>query len=111
VSLLITEQTYERLKNQCSYAIRFIDTVKVKGKSESVKIYEVFDTDSPDIKQAKLATKKIFEQGLVLYHNRKITEAATLFAQCLETCARDGYLKFICIVVKKVLSRFQVSIL
>lgn len=111
VSLLITEQTYELLKNQCNYAIRFIDTVRVKGKSEFVKIYEVFDTDSPDIKQAKLATKKIFEQGLVLYHNRKITEAATLFAQCLETCAHDGISKIYLHRCEVLSSRFQVSIL
>jgi class 3 adenylate cyclase len=43
VSLLITQHTYARLLNPSHYTIRAIDTVKVKGKSELVTVYEVFD--------------------------------------------------------------------
>jgi hypothetical protein len=50
VSLLITHQTFKRLQNPTDYAIRRIDEVKVKGKSEYVTIYEVFDADPPELK-------------------------------------------------------------
>ena len=47
VSLLITQETFLRLENPSEYAIRTLDRVKVKGKSESVTVYEVFDADRP----------------------------------------------------------------
>jgi predicted ATPase/class 3 adenylate cyclase/GAF domain-containing protein len=58
VSLLITHETFKRLRNPRDYAIRRIDEVKVKGKSEYVTIYEVFDADPPELKAAKLAMLK-----------------------------------------------------
>ncbi|OQY56557.1 MAG: hypothetical protein B6247_03465 [Candidatus Parabeggiatoa sp. nov. 2] len=36
VSLLISHQTYSRLHNPADYAIRMIDQVKVKGKSQLI---------------------------------------------------------------------------
>ncbi|MDE5112450.1 MAG: PAS domain S-box protein, partial [Trichodesmium sp. St7_bin2_1] len=54
VSLLITQQTFARLTQVQDYAIRSIDTVQVKGKSQKVTIYEVFDADPPVVKEGKL---------------------------------------------------------
>ncbi|MEG5085387.1 MULTISPECIES: protein kinase domain-containing protein [unclassified Microcoleus] len=82
VALLITQPTYGRLKNPSQYAIRTLDTVKVKGKSEAVTIYEVFDADSPEIKQAKLATLELFAEARALYSEGKFFEAARLFEEC-----------------------------
>jgi PAS domain S-box-containing protein len=89
ISLLITQDTYSRLINPSNYAIRPLDTVRVKGKSESVTVYEVFDVDLHDIREAKLATKHLFEQGLVLYNQKKFTEAAKVFSHCLKICSVD----------------------
>ncbi|MDZ8079038.1 MAG: hypothetical protein RMY36_029815 [Nostoc sp. SerVER01] len=52
--------------NRTVYAMRSLDTVKVKGKSELITVYQVFDADTLEIKQAKLTTKNLFEQPLVL---------------------------------------------
>lgn len=41
VSLLISEYTLQALENPQRYYTRLIDRVQVKGKSESVAIYEV----------------------------------------------------------------------
>jgi len=82
VSLLITEETYLRLKNPSEYAIRAIDTVKVRGKSELVTIYDVFDGDSPEIKAGKLATRELFAEALANYSAGKFAEAGQLFAEC-----------------------------
>jgi PAS domain S-box-containing protein len=67
VSLLITQPTYSRLKNPSQYAIRTLDTVKVKGKSEAVTVYEVFDADGLEIKEGKLATLELFAEALAIY--------------------------------------------
>ncbi len=83
-SLLITEQTYMRLSYPDNYAMRIIGTVKVKGKSESVTMYEVFDADPREIKLGKLATLPTFTEALSLYNQGKLTLAMPLFVACLE---------------------------
>ncbi|MEG5174552.1 AAA family ATPase [Microcoleus sp. B3-D7] len=82
VSILITQETYSRLENPSQYAIRTLDTVKVKGKSEAVTVYEVFDADTPEIKAGKLATLELFAEARANYLQGKLAEAAGLFAEC-----------------------------
>jgi adenylate cyclase len=83
VSLLITQHTFDRLTNPADYAIRIIDKVQVKGKSEWVTVYEVFDADLPEVKAGKLATLQLFGEALFLYNLYDFREAAVLFADCL----------------------------
>jgi len=83
VSLLITQQTFDRLTNPNDYAIRVIDKVQVKGKSEWVTVYEVFDADLPQVKAGKLATLQLFTEALSLYNMKSFRQAAGLFADCL----------------------------
>jgi predicted ATPase/class 3 adenylate cyclase len=83
VSLLITEQTYGRLIHRDRYAIRRIDRVQVKGKSQEVTVYEVFDADSPEIKAGKLATLERFTEALSLFDDEDFLGSARLFAYCL----------------------------
>lgn len=68
VPLVISEHTYHDLKNPKRYAIRFIDRVRVKGKSEPIAVFEVFDTDPTDIRRSKLLGLKRFERALYHYH-------------------------------------------
>ncbi|MEG4585593.1 AAA family ATPase [Microcoleus sp. MOSTC5] len=82
VSLLITQPTYSRLKNPSQYAIRTLDTVKVKGKSEAVTVYEVFDADPLAMKEGKLATLKLFAEARAIYSEGNVAEAAWLFSEC-----------------------------
>jgi len=89
VSLLISHHTLASLQNPTKYSIRFIEQVKVKGKSEAVAVFEVFDGDEPEIKKGKLATKMVFEQALWLYNLGLNTEAAQLFEGVLSINPRD----------------------
>jgi class 3 adenylate cyclase len=89
VSLLISHQTLARLHNPTEYSLRFIDQVKVKGKSKAVAVFEVFDGDEPRIKEGKLATKAIFEEGLFLYHQQAFREAALRLEAVLRINPRD----------------------
>ncbi|HEY9674516.1 MAG TPA: PAS domain S-box protein [Waterburya sp.] len=89
VSLLITHHTLGRLQNPTEYNLRFIEKVKVKGKSKAVAVFEVFDADEPEIKEGKLATKAIFEEGLLLYHYQATREAAQRFEAVTSHNPRD----------------------
>ena len=89
VSLLITYHTLARLQNPMEYCIRFVEQVKVKGKSKAVAVFEVFDADTIQIKDGKLATKIIFEEGLWLYHQHCFSEAAKRFKKVLSINPKD----------------------
>lgn len=56
--------------------------VKVKGKSEAVTVYEVFDANPLEIKQGKFATLSLFAEALAFYSSGKFPEAGRLFAEC-----------------------------
>ncbi len=67
------------LNNPSQYNYRFLDIVKVKGKSEAVYIFEVIDGDSDDVKQLKMKTKDDFANGVNLYKSIKFKEALEVF--------------------------------
>jgi predicted ATPase/class 3 adenylate cyclase len=94
VSLLITQQTFSRLKTPTDYAIRTIGKAKVKGKSEQVTVYEVFDADPSSQKQGKLNTLSIFAEALSLYHSGELAAAGRLFGECLGAVAGDTVARF-----------------
>ncbi|WP_293127916.1 adenylate/guanylate cyclase domain-containing protein [Microcoleus sp. bin38.metabat.b11b12b14.051] len=89
VPLLISQQTLERLRNPADYAIRIVDKVQVKGKSEYVIVYEVFDADPPDIRAAKLANLSVYTEAMLLCDRKQFREAGKLFEECLRTNPND----------------------
>ena len=87
--LLISQYTYSHLNDISQYAIRIIDIVKAKGKSEPVTVYEVFDADSPNIFELKMKTRDNFEFGLAYYHQKHINKAIKCFKQVLQIYPDD----------------------
>jgi PAS domain S-box-containing protein len=86
VSLLISHHTFFQLDHNHPYHIRLIDRVQVKGKSESVSVFEVFDADPTPLRTGKLQTRTRFEQALMLYYCDDWHHAAQRF----EACIRDN---------------------
>ena len=89
ISFLITDKTFKRLQNTTDYAIRCIDQVKVKGKSEYVTFYEVFDADPPELKTVKLATLPIFTKAISFYLAQDYAAALECFTVCEQTSPYD----------------------
>lgn len=89
VSLLVSNSTFHSLENSPKYSFRLIDQVKVKGKSEMVTVFEVFDADPPESLAAKKITKSMFEQAMILFYQRKFSQAAQLFQDCLNQNPTD----------------------
>ena len=90
IPLMITAQTYNKLKNISKYNIRSIDIVKVKGKTQETMVYEVFDADSPTNIFLKNETLFEFNQGFILYHLRKFQEAEPFFEKVLQVNKYDS---------------------
>lgn len=82
--LLITEQTFLKLKDADEFFVRVIDRVQVKGKKEAVTVYEVFNADEPEIIDVKCAMKNDFDTAFSLFQNSEFEAAQQLFRRCLK---------------------------
>ncbi|MDM8565228.1 response regulator [Candidatus Halobeggiatoa sp. HSG11] len=88
-SILITENTYQQIADISKYNIRIIDRVTVKGKTNAVTIYEVFDVNSTVNYEHKLATLKDFEAGCKYFHQEEFAKAHELFKQVIKINPED----------------------
>ncbi|MGB3402694.1 MAG: adenylate/guanylate cyclase domain-containing protein [Microcoleaceae cyanobacterium] len=91
--LLISHYTVANLQEPMKYALRLIDQVQVRGKAEKVAVFEVFEADTLEQKQAKLETKPLFEAALLSYYRRDIETANSLLRQCLKMNPSDRVLQ------------------
>jgi adenylate cyclase len=74
-NIIISEFTFDRVKNE--FVCMELDSVRVKGKSQPVKIYNLVGyKDLPDIQEAVVNE---FNQALTLYKKRKWDEAIHIF--------------------------------
>jgi two-component system sensor histidine kinase ChiS len=89
VDILISDQTLYRLDNPEKYSCRFLDRVKVKGKSQPVEVFEVYDADPPRLIELKRQTCDEFEQGVALYVEKNFAQAQQVFQQVLQRNEQD----------------------
>ena len=75
VSLIISEDTKEKLTKD--YIFRYLDYVKVKGKENPIKLWEVLVDSNDEIKEEL----KIYHEAIALFTNKKIKEAFILFQE------------------------------
>jgi len=81
-TLLISEKTFLSLETPLAYSVRVLDRVRVRGKTEPVTLFEIFDGDAPAVKEGKYSTLKIFEEAFALYFRQEFREAQKLFSSC-----------------------------
>jgi len=80
-SILISEHTYRRLRG--TYRIREVDSVIVKGKTETVGIYEILDYHDEKTFPNVMDVVNHFRHGLSLYRNGSWDRAIDAFTEAL----------------------------
>ncbi|MCK6513162.1 bacteriohemerythrin [Myxococcota bacterium] len=88
-SILISSNTFFLLDNPNEFSMRFIDRVTVKGKTDAISVFEVFDADSPHIRERKFKTKHALEDAISLFYLKQFDKAHTLLDQCLSLFPQD----------------------
>ncbi|MFP4444190.1 MAG: adenylate/guanylate cyclase domain-containing protein, partial [Spirochaetia bacterium] len=79
VTILASEQTYERTKEQFLYL--FVDNVAVKGKAKGIKIYTpLCENQGPALEYFSKAVEK-YHSANEAYRNQQFREANQLFAE------------------------------
>lgn len=80
--ILIGEETYKLAKDDIF--VRFLDTVAVYGKEESLNIYELLAMKNEIETWQEWEWVQFFQEGMTLYQNRKWSKAIEFFAQAIE---------------------------
>jgi two-component system sensor histidine kinase ChiS len=87
--IVVSEAVIHNLMDIDRYHYRFLDTVKVKGKTQSVDVFEVFDHESDDQQQHKQATRSQFETAVQLYLSGDRHQARAIFTHIAEQNPQD----------------------
>ncbi len=88
VDIVIGEATYDSVK--ADMLCRELDLIRVKGKQEPIRIFELVGYRSKVAGTNKELKAKAFEEGLAEYRARRFEEAVRRFRNCLDLDAEDG---------------------
>lgn len=92
--LLVSKETLMRLDNPSKYLCRYLGRARVKGKQETVSIYEIFDNDPEQIRRLKMETRQSFECALYHYYAEDYRSAAEEFSSVLSSFPDDTIAAF-----------------
>jgi adenylate cyclase len=86
-SIMVSQKTAEIIKD--AFEMRELDTIKVKGKTEPNKVYELL-APKGELPAKAMDLLQQYNEGIALYHSRKFAEGLSKFQKILETYPTDG---------------------
>jgi adenylate cyclase len=87
-AIMMSEFTYEKVKGV--YPVRELDMLRVVGKEQPVRVYELLGLAEADVPDKKRQAVERYLNGLACYRSRKWDEAAGFFQQALAIDPDDG---------------------
>ncbi|HUX21174.1 MAG TPA: adenylate/guanylate cyclase domain-containing protein [Spirochaetia bacterium] len=88
-TVLISGQTLSLTREQNAYRHRFVDRVRVRGRSEAVLIYELFEGDEEEQRVLKSVTREDWNRALNLYYYRDFEESYKILSEIRAQNPRD----------------------
>jgi signal transduction histidine kinase/class 3 adenylate cyclase/ligand-binding sensor domain-containing protein len=79
VNFIISGDTLEKVADKDQFNLRYLGKVQVKGKLNSLDIYECFDGDMDEQIQLKKSSLSDFQSGMDAYFNRDMIKARKYF--------------------------------
>jgi len=89
-SIIISSDTYARLNRKDLYVFRDLGAAKVKGKGESVRIYEVLDGLNAPERKERIKYLDAFEKGVAAYEALDFSQAYAVFSAIAQKCPSDS---------------------
>lgn len=93
-AILVDGYTIELLEDKNAFNYRFIDRVRVKGKTQTIAVYELFDGEPDILCTLKQRTRFDFETAINLYHSGEFRELMELFQNVIGENPNDAAAKF-----------------
>ncbi|MGC8764321.1 MAG: adenylate/guanylate cyclase domain-containing protein [Brevinematia bacterium] len=88
--IIVSEVTLSNIPDyNKKYNYRFLDKVKVKGKSQPIAIYEILEGCKEKEKELKIKTNEDLQKAIELYHNKDLEKALKLFQKILKQDPED----------------------
>ncbi|HTY08510.1 MAG TPA: adenylate/guanylate cyclase domain-containing protein, partial [Candidatus Edwardsbacteria bacterium] len=87
-AIMISEFTHEKVKGL--YQVRELDLLRVVGKEQPVRVYELLGLAQSDVPERKRQAVERYLNGLACYRARKWDEALGFFQQALASDPGDG---------------------
>ena len=79
IPLIVSENVYANMKNKESYTFRYLDNVRVKGKNNSIRIYEVLEIYDEETREKKQDSLEEYKKGIYLYIAGKLKDSIEIF--------------------------------
>lgn len=83
--IMISDMTYQHVKGKI--AVRELDLIQVKGKTEPVKVWEVLGTTEMQVTEEQKKANELYHEGLKLYRQKNWQEAIAHFQQAFKNDA------------------------
>ena len=87
-AIMMSEFTYAKV--QGLYPVRELDMLRVVGKEQPVRVYELLGLSEADVSEKKKKAVEIYLKGLELYRSKQWDQAEAMFRQALEVDPDDG---------------------
>ncbi|MDH4262847.1 MAG: hypothetical protein OEV78_07385 [Spirochaetia bacterium] len=91
--ILVSDSVVKELKNPQEFQLREIDSVYLKGKSNQVKIYEVYNCNEVSVSNQKSSYAVEFQAARQLYISGKFNQAEIDFQKIAQQCPQDTVLQ------------------
>ena len=92
--LLLTGEAFSQLAHRDRYGHRALGSVRLRGKTRALEIFELFDADPPQLRAHKAATRERFDGALAMFKERRFDEASRELAAICELDSEDGPARF-----------------
>jgi two-component system sensor histidine kinase ChiS len=96
VQIITSSSIIFGLKDPTRYNHRFIDKIKVRGMSEPISVFEVFDGDPEEKKEQKRKTQSGFEKAVYAFHRHDIESAYKMFQDIRDERIIDSCIEIYC---------------
>jgi two-component system, sensor histidine kinase ChiS len=88
-SIIISQQILTELTDKEQHHYRFLGKVRVKGKQEPVKIFEILDPEPDEVREKKIILQPTFNQAIEAYYQKQFQHAYQLFEHILQQLPTD----------------------
>jgi class 3 adenylate cyclase len=94
VGVLISPEVEKEIK--ADFNTRFIDIVRLKGRNEPLKIYEIFNHEPESLRQKKTGLGEVFSQAFDYYQHGSFIQAQAVYKSLIEEVGPHCYLEQKC---------------
>lgn len=88
-AIVVSQPFLDEMTSRDEFSVRSLGRVRVKGKSDAVSIFEVFDGDADEQFQLKSQTRNEFEAGLQSFLDRDFARAEDVLSAVVAVNPRD----------------------